>query len=161
MPPIASGSGRDACAGRVGEAQHVGLVLRRERGARRTVMRAPRRTITHGAPASVPRSCSSSAVRSAVVKPNAWANASARVEVGLLELQPGDVGDLDHRIARPPGVLALAGALLAVQVIVGADDVAHPDLLILTDEIVTYDATLSQEILTKSSKLMDSATVGW
>jgi hypothetical protein len=34
-------------------------------------------------------------------------------------------------------------ALLAVQFVVGADRVAHQDLL-LVDEIVTYDDTISQ-----------------
>jgi hypothetical protein len=46
-------------------------------------------------------------------------------EVGLFELQPGDVVHLDHRVAGPSRVLALTGALLAVQVIVGADQVVH------------------------------------
>jgi hypothetical protein len=35
-------------------------------------------------------------------------------EVGLLELQPGDVANLDHRIPRSPWVLALSGAELTV-----------------------------------------------
>ena len=50
-------------------------------------------------------------------------------EVGLLEFQPGDVLNLDHRIARPSRMLALDGAMLAVQVIVCADHVVHARLL--------------------------------
>ncbi len=46
-------------------------------------------------------------------------------KVGLLELEPGDVVHLDHRVAGPSRVLALAGALLAMQVVVGADQVVH------------------------------------
>jgi hypothetical protein len=38
-------------------------------------------------------------------------------QVRLLELQPGDVGDLDHRGARPAGVFALTWAVLAVQIL--------------------------------------------
>ncbi len=114
-----------AGAGRLGEAEQVGLVLSLK-AAPRNLLRVPRRTITHGAPASVPRSCSSFAVRSTVAKPNALAKASA-AEVGLLELQPGDVVNLDDRIAGAPGMLPGPSALLAVQVSVGTDGVAHPD----------------------------------
>ena len=51
--------------------------------APRYVDRGPRRTITQGAPLSVPRSCSSSAVRLTVVKPNAWANLSEPARSGF------------------------------------------------------------------------------
>src|ERR1700730_5815081 len=44
---------------------------------------APRRMSTHGAPGSEPRSCNSLPVRNTVVKPNARANASARVRSGF------------------------------------------------------------------------------
>jgi hypothetical protein len=53
-------------------------------------------------------------------------------------------------------VLALASALLAVQLVVGADQFVHAGLL-STDEIVTHDAMISQEFLTKSSKLTEPA----
>jgi len=51
-------------------------------------------------------------------------------------------------------------APLAVQVVVGADGVAHPNSSLVTDEIVTYEIILSQDILTKSSKLTIPAMVG-
>jgi hypothetical protein len=46
-------------------------------------------------------------------------------QVRFLEFQPGDVVDFDHRVARPARMLAVAGALLAVQVVVSAGGVAH------------------------------------
>ena len=142
--------------GGVGQAQHVDLV--RVLNAVPTNRDAvPRRRITQGAPASVPRSCSSSAVRSTVAKPKACGERLGASQVGLLELQPGDVGDLDDRIARPSGVLPGERALLAVQVVVGCRQM--PLIRISSckvDEIVTYDDTLSQVFLTKSSKLMIS-----
>ena len=50
-----------------------------------------------------------------------------------------------------PGCSPRRGALLAVQVVVGADGVAHPNSSLMTDEIVTYDAicqsSASDEIL--------------
>src|SRR5262249_52129153 len=79
-------------------------------------------------------------------------------EVGFLEFQPRDVLHLDHRILRPPGVLTFAGTLLAVQVAMGVNDVVHAPSF-LTDEIVTCDATVSQEFLTKSSKVNLSVIV--
>ena len=53
------------------------------KAAPRYLERFPRRTITHGAPASVPRSCSSSAVRLTVVNPNACAKRSEAARSGL------------------------------------------------------------------------------
>jgi hypothetical protein len=50
-------------------------------------------------------------------------------QIRLLELEPRDVGHLDDRIARPPRVLAFLGAVLAVQVVVGTDNVIHPQFL--------------------------------
>ena len=47
------------------------------------------------------------------------------LEVRLLELQPDDVVDLDHRVGRAPRVLTRQSALLAVQAIVGADQLSH------------------------------------
>lgn len=41
------------------------------------------------------------------------------VQVGLLELQPGQVGHLDHGIPGPSRMLAAQGALLTVEVLVG------------------------------------------
>jgi len=80
-------------------------------------------------------------------------------QVRLLELQPGDVVHLDHRIAGSPRMFPGSSALLAVQVVVGADGVAHSNSFFVTDEIVTYDGTISQHFLTKSSKLTISAMV--
>ena len=47
------------------------------------------------------------------------------LEVRLLELQPDDVVDLDHRVGRAARVLTRQGALFAVQAIVGADQLSH------------------------------------
>ena len=160
-PPSVSGSGRASAAGCVCQAQDVGLVLPPGRRHPTNRDRGPRRMITHGVPASVPRSCSSSSVRSAVANPNALANASARARSGFSNSSQAMSVHLDHRIPRPPGVLTLAGALLAVQVVMGANRVAHAPSPSLTDEIVTYDATLSQEFLTKSSKVNLSVIVEW
>ena len=118
----------DGRARRIGEAQHVDFVLRPERGSdetrpgtaaqdhtRRTGIGSAQVHLVGGA------QCCGEAegLRERLGAPEVW----------FLELQPGDVGDLDHRIARPSGVLTTAGALLAVQVIVGADGVAHAHLL--------------------------------
>ena len=115
--------------------------------------RGPRRRITHGA----------SGVGAAQLQlvggaQNGGEAERARerlgpVQVRLLELQPGDVGTLITGLRDRPGCSPRQGALLAVQVVVSADGVAHHDLLGKSDEIVTYDVTLSQAFLTKSSKL--------
>ena len=72
-------------------------------------------------------------------------------QVRLLELQPGQVVHLDHRVARPPGVLAAQRALLAVQVVVGVDVCRSRASPRLTDDIVTYrrpaQSRVSDEIL--------------
>ena len=46
-------------------------------------------------------------------------------QVWFLEFQPGQVADLDQRVAGAPGVLSAQGALLAVQVFVGVDVCVH------------------------------------
>jgi hypothetical protein len=49
-------------------------------------------------------------------------------QVGFVELQPGDVGDLDHRIAGPARVLAAQRAFVAVQIPVGVFRQVHRHL---------------------------------
>jgi hypothetical protein len=47
-------------------------------------------------------------------------------QIGLLELQPGNVVNLDNGVAGSPRMLALASALITVQIGVRADNtVAH------------------------------------
>ncbi len=46
-------------------------------------------------------------------------------EVGFLELQPGDVVDLDDRIAAPAQMLARDGAVLAVQTLMSTNGFCH------------------------------------
>ena len=77
----------------------------------------------------MPRSCSSSGVRSNGGEAERAGERLGAIQIRLLELEPGDVGDLDDRIAGPTGVLARQRALLAVQVVVGADGAAHQNLL--------------------------------
>jgi hypothetical protein len=57
-------------------------------------------------------------------------------------------------------MLAFEGSLRAVELIVCAEQLGHPRPF-HTDEIVTYDVMLSQEVLMKSSKLIDAAILGW
>ena len=83
-------------------------------------VRGPRRTITHGAPASVPRNCSSSGRALCRLEAEGPRERLGAGQVGLLELQPGDVDDLDHRISGPAGVLAGERSLLAVQVLMAS-----------------------------------------
>jgi hypothetical protein len=78
------------------------------------------------------------------------------LKVRFLEFEPRDISHLDHGVAGAPAVLAFQGASLAVELVMCADQVVHPDPF-HSDEIVTYDAMLSQELLTKSSKLIDTA----
>ena len=86
--------------------------------APRYVDRGPRRTITQGAPLSVPRSCSSSAVRLTVVKPNAWANRSEPARSGFWNSSQARSRNLDRRVGRAAGVLAAERSLFAVQIAV-------------------------------------------
>ena len=125
---MVSGSGRARGARRLGQPQQVGLVVRGEGGADESRARTP--------PNDHARSAGVGAAQMQLVVGAQRGGEAERVseglgagQVGLLELQPGDVVHLDHRIAGPPRVLALAGALLAVQVSVGADGVAHRSLL--------------------------------
>jgi hypothetical protein len=46
-------------------------------------------------------------------------------QIRLFEFQPGQVRHLDDRILRSPRVFTAAGALLAVQTVMRADDIAH------------------------------------
>ena len=123
-PPMASGSvwifcpvapARRSTSARSSAANAV--PTNRERG--------PRRTITHGEPASVPRSCSSSAVCSTVLKPNARAKASARTRSGFSNSSHARSRTLISGISGSSGVLSAQGALLAVQVFVGVDGCGH------------------------------------
>ena len=108
--------------------------------------RGPRRISTHGAPASVPRSCSSSGGAQTVLKPKARANASARSRSGFSNSSHARSCTLMTGLRDRPGVLPGQRALLAVQVVVGADGVAHAEPPFRTDEIVTYDETISQDV---------------
>src|SRR5699024_1577946 len=67
-------------------------------------------------------------------------------QIGLLELQPGEVADLDDRIRRTPGVLSAQAALVAVQVGMVAESVAHLCRSSRYDDIVTYERTVSQAV---------------
>ena len=49
-------------------------------------------------------------------EPEGQGEALGPLQVGLLELQPGQVVDLDDGVGGPAGVLAGQGAVLAVQV---------------------------------------------
>ena len=111
------------------------------KAAPRYLDRGPRRTITHGAPASVPRSCSSSAVRLTVREPERVREPLRGGQVGLGELEPGQVEHLDDGVLRTPRVLAGQRTLLAVQVVVGPVVTGHLMLLDrVTDDIVTHEA---------------------
>ena len=117
---MASGSDRVVAPGRAGEPLDVGLVLCGERGPTNREC-VPRRTITHGR----------AGVGSAQVKLVGGVQHGGEAErpregfradqVWFLELQPGQIADLDQRVAGAPGVLPAQGALLAVQVFVGVD----------------------------------------
>lgn len=47
------------------------------------------------------------------------------LQVGLLELKPGQVADLDHRILGPSRMFAAQRALLAVQILVDVEVLEH------------------------------------
>ena len=106
--------------GRAGEPLDVGPVVGGERGAdeprprpapddhaRRAGIRSPKlklvRGVQHRAEAERPR------------------EGFRADQVWFLELQPGQIADLDQGVAGAPGVLPAQGALLAVQVFVGLD----------------------------------------
>ena len=99
------------------------------KAAPRYLERGPRRTITHGAPASVPRSCSSSAVRLTVVNPNACANRSEAARSGLANSSQARSSTLIDGVLRASRVLAAQRTLLAVQVVVGPVVTGHLLLL--------------------------------
>ena len=98
----ASGSAAGLRAGRVGEPLDVG-VLRGERECRRTATAAPRRMSTHG------DACVGSAQMQFVggvqhsVEPEGPGEGLGADQIRLLELQPGEVADLDHGVAERPG----------------------------------------------------------
>jgi hypothetical protein len=66
------------------------------------------------------------------------------IEVRLLELQPRQVLDLDHRVLRPPGAVTPLGALLAVQVFVRRLRIHQNDPLIETDSSIKRYPSPSQ-----------------
>jgi hypothetical protein len=92
---------------------HVGAVGRLERRATNRDL-APLRITTQCVPTRAPRRYKVSAVRAAGDNPKSCANRSAASEVRLLELQPRQVLNLDHRVLRPPGAVTPLSALLAV-----------------------------------------------
>src|ERR1700742_4742669 len=81
-PPSDSGSGRTLVAVASASRRRSDCSAATNAGPR-TFSRWPRRISTHGAPASLPRRCSSSLVRSTVAKPKEWANASALSRSGF------------------------------------------------------------------------------
>ena len=89
----------------------------------------PWRISTHGAPGSVPRSCSASGVRSAVLNPKACANASARSRFGFSNSNQARSCTFTTGFFARPGVLARQSTLLAVQTGVRVVMVAHRPLL--------------------------------
>ncbi len=121
---MASGSVRVGPSGRAGEPLDVGLVLCGERWADEPRVRSAaddhaRRAgvgsakvklvggVQHGGEAERPR------------------EGLRADQVWFLEFQPGQIADLDQRVAGAPGVLPAQGALLAVQVFVGVDVWRH------------------------------------
>ena len=76
------------------------------------------------------------------------------VQVGLLELQPGDVLHLDDWIAGRPGCSPLRAPCSLCRSLWAPTGRLILASSQMTDEIVTYDAILSQVVLTKSSKVM-------
>ena len=99
--------------------------------------RVARRISTHGAPASVPRSCSSCAVRDDGREAERAGERLRALQVRLLELQPRQVGTLITGFAHPSRVLPAQRALLAVQTRVRVSLLDHRRSLRLKhDEIV-------------------------
>ena len=139
--------------GGVGQPQHVGLV----RGPERRADEPRPRTAAH----EHARRAGVGAAQLQLVggaphrgEPERAGERLGAVQVRLLELQPGQVGTLMTGFARPSRVLARQRALLAVQSRCGCRSLRLiSDLLRVTDEIVTYDDTVSQEILRNSSEL--------
>ena len=122
------GQGPHGGARGVGEAQHVDLVLCGERHADEPRSRAPAHGQARGVgvgAAQLQRVLGAQCRR----EPERVREGLGANEVGLLELQPGDVAHLDHRIGRPALVFAVAGALFAVQVLMRTHGVAHDCLL--------------------------------
>src|SRR5436305_15171025 len=60
-------------------------------------------------------------------------------QIRLLEFQPGEVVDLDHRIQRASGVFAAPGAVLTVQIGVRRHVIGYPPSAIIRNA-VSYNA---------------------
>jgi len=77
------------------------------------------------------------------------------LQVRLLELQPGDVLDLDHRVDGAARVLTAQRTLLAVQVAVSSVMVDNHCLgpSRYSEDIVSYDENVCQEVLKNSSEM--------
>ena len=153
IPPRLSGSFVTFGAGRVGEPQDVGGFGGPERGAQ---VRRPR------TPAHDHTGCAAvGPAQLQLVRRPAHGGETERVgkslgagQVRLLELQPGQVLDLDRRVGRPAGVLPAERSLFAVQVAVSPVMGGHRLFLsILIDEIITYDCIVSQDLMRNSSVL--------
>ena len=114
----------------------------------------PRRTITDGEPASLPRRCSSSGERSAVANPNAWAKASARSRSGLLTSSHARSWTLISGLRARPGCSPVSGpASLWRSLWTSCSRVVMwmPSRSWLTDESITYDEFISQEAISLPS----------
>ena len=115
--------------------------------------RGPRRRITHGGPASVPRSCRLVGGAQHGRESERWANASARARSGFSNSSQAMSCTLITGLRDRPGCSPLRPPCSLCRSLWAADHVVHVSPL-LTDEIVTYDGSISQSFLTKSSKLM-------
>src|SRR5439155_27247122 len=80
-------------------------------------------------------------------KPERVGEPLGRVEVRLLELEPRQVLNLDHRVLRPAGAVTPLGALLAVQVRVRRLRLINQnDLLTSTDESISLSSSGCQAL---------------
>ena len=86
---------------------------------------APLRITTQCVPTRVPRRYKVSVRARCRLKAEGVCEPLRRIEVRLLELQPRQVLDLDHRVLRPAGAVTPLGPFLAVQVFVRCLDVVH------------------------------------
>ena len=78
-------------------------------------------------------------------------------QVGLGELEPGQVEHLDDGVLRAARVLAAQRTLLAVQVAVGPVVTGHLLLLkLVTDDIITHEGIAQSRVLRKSSFLTEA-----
>ena len=129
--------------GPVGQSHQIGLVVDAESETPEPGHRAP--PDDHARPAGVgPPQVQFLRGDGRGLEPERAGEGGGPGQVRFVELQPGQVGDLDHRIDGTAGVITGHRPLLAVQLVMRTDDVAHGPSFLLVDEIVTYDVTISQ-----------------